>query len=676
MDSGKRPTSRQTVGVRALVRGRSSLLWDVEDERHMAYPDAAVYDTLPKLLKYNADNHGSDVAVREKDLGIWHESTWSEFGAKVKHIALAIRDLGVGKGDVVALIGDNDSDWTAFEIAAHAAGAMTMGIYRDALEEEVGYLAEYAEAKLVYAENQEQVDKFLALSDRLPTLSHIVYSDSRGMRKRDDARLIALDALIASGAAAADKAPSAFDEMVAATSPDDVAILCTTSGTTSNPKLAMLTHGRFVRHVHSYLKADPKTPDDEYVSVLPLPWIMEQIYIFGFGLVSRMKVNFPESEETSFADLREIGPTFLLLAPRVLEQIAADMRARMMDASSLNQWLFDKGVKMATQAVEEGRRSGLADMMVMGALRDRLGFARVTSAATGGAAMGPETFKLFLAMGIPLKQLYGQTETLGAYTLQDGKELDVDTVGVPFEGCEIKIDNPDPEGVGEIVTRHDNMFTGYFRNEEAFKADMRDGWMHTGDAGFFDAKGRLVVLDRVKDMAETSGGVKFSPQYIENKLKFSPYVGETVILGAGKPFLTAIICVRFSIVSKWAEKNRVGFTSYTGLSAEDRVYDLIRGEVERVNAGLPEHQRIRRFLLLYKELDADDGELTRTRKVRRGVVADRYGQLIDSLYSDAKTATLDTEVTFEDGRRTRVQADMKIMEVGGSAPAGELRKAG
>jgi long-chain acyl-CoA synthetase len=641
----------------------------------MAYPDPAVFDTLPKLLKHNAETHGSEVALRQKDFGIWHETTWGEYGDKVKHIALAFRALGLGKGDVVALIGDNDSNWTACEIATHATGAMSMGIYRDALEEEVGYLAEYAEVKLAFAENQEQVDKFLGLADRLPSLKHIVYADPRGMRKRSDPRLVHLDELIARGKADHERDPGTWDAMVAATSADDVAILCTTSGTTSNPKLAMLPHGNFVRHVHAYLKADPKSSADEYVSVLPLPWIMEQVYIMGFGLISRMKVNFPESEETSFADLREVGPTFLLLAPRVLEQIAADMRARMMDASKVNQWLFETGLKMATEAVERNQRSALADFMVMGALRDRLGFSRVTSAATGGAAMGPETFKLFLAMGIPLKQLYGQTETLGAYTLQEGKELDVDTVGLPFEGCDVKIENPDPEGVGEIVTTHANMFAGYYNNEEATQADFRDGWMHTGDAGYFDSKGRLTVIDRVKDMSQTSTGMRFSPQYIENKLKFSPYIGEAVILGADKPYLTAIICVRFTIMSKWAEKNRVGFTSYTGLSAEPRVYDLIRGEVERVNAGLPEHQRIRRFLLLYKELDADDGELTRTRKVRRGVVNDRYGQLIDALYSDNDVAHLDTEVTFEDGRRTRVRADMKIMEVG-AGPAADLKKAG
>jgi len=641
----------------------------------MSYPDPAVYDTLPKLLRHNAQAHPGEVALRLKEFGIWHETTWGDYLAKVRRMSLGFRDLGIGAGDVVAMLGDNDIDWIACEVAAHAVGAMTLGIYRDALEEEVGYLVDYAGVKAVFAQNQEQVDKLVSLGDKAGTVQHIVYSETRGMGEQGDPRVLDLAVLEQRGEALHQADPAAFDAMVEATSGDAIAILCTTSGTTSNPKLAMLSSGRFVRHVITYLKADPKDHTDEYVSVLPMPWIMEQIYCLGFGMIARMTVNFPESEETMFADLREIGPTFLLLAPRLWEQIAADMRARIMDASAINQWIFDKGIKLGMKAIEEGRRSGVADVMLFSALRDRLGFSRVRSAATGGSAMGPETFKLFLAMGVPLKQLYGQTEMLGAYTLQVGNDLDVDTVGPAFEGCDVKILNPDVEGVGEIVTRHDNMFLGYFRNEEATKADLRDGWMHTGDAGYFDAKMRLIVIDRLKDIAETAGGVRFSPQYIENKLKFSPYVGEAVILGSGREYLTAIICVRFSIVAKWAEKNRIGFTSYTGLSAEPRVYDLIGKEVERVNASLPEKQRIRRFLLLYKELDADDGELTRTRKVRRGVVGERYGQLIDSLYADAESAHLDTEVTFEDGRKGRVQADMRIMEVGG-APAAELKKAG
>lgn len=651
----------------------------------MSYPDPAVYDTLPKVLRLNAQSHPDEVALRAKDLGIWHETTWAQYLEKVRSIALAFRDLGIGRGDVVALIGDNDTDWIACELAAQSAGAMTLGIYRDALEEEVGYLVDYAGAKLAYAEDQEQVDKLISLGPKAASIRNIVYADSRGMRKLADPRLHELAAIEARGAEIHRADPAAFDRMVDATAADDVAILCTTSGTTAHPKLAMLPHGRFIRHAITYLTVDPKDHTDDYVSVLPLPWIMEQVYCVGFGLVSRMTINFPESQDTLFQDLREIGPTFLLLAPRLWEQIAADMRARIMDASSINQWIFDKGIRLGMKAVEKGRRSTLADVMLFSALRDRLGFSRVRSAATGGSAMGPETFKLFLAMGVPLKQLYGQTETLGAYTLQTGRDLDVDTVGPPFAGCEVRILNPDSEGVGEIVTRHENMFLGYFRNEEATRADLRDGWMHTGDAGFFDAKGRLVVIDRLKDIAETAGGVRFSPQYIENKLKFSPYVGEAVILGAGRDYLTAIICIRFSIVAKWAEKNRIGFTSYTGLSADQRVYDLIRAEVERVNASLPEKQRIRRFLLLYKELDADDGELTRTRKVRRGVIGERYAQLVDALYDGRETAQLDTEVTFEDGRRSRVRADMRIVEVGGAAAAdgraagggtAELRKAG
>ena len=374
------------------------------------------------------------------------------------------------------------------------------------------------------------------------------------------------------------KSPELFDQMLDAVTGEDVAILCTTSGTTSNPKLAELQHGNFIRHTQIYLKTDPKDSTDEYVSMLPMPWIMEQVYTLGFGLNSRMRVSFPESEETAMSDMREIGPTFLLLAPRVLEQIAADMRARVMDAGPLTQWIFDKSIALGRAALDKGGRSWIADVTLFSALRDRLGFSNVRSAATGGAAMGPDTFKLFLAMGVPLKQLYGQTELLGAYTLQDGREIDVDTVGVPFEGCEVKIVDADKDGVGEIITKHPNMFRGFYKNEEATKGDVKDGWMHTGDAGFFDSKGRLTVIDRVKDIAQTRTGTKFSPQFIENKLKFSPYIGEAVILGADQDYLTAIICVRFSIISKWAEKARIPFTSYTNLSDRQEIYELIEAK--------------------------------------------------------------------------------------------------
>ncbi|MBM3541983.1 MAG: long-chain fatty acid--CoA ligase, partial [Alphaproteobacteria bacterium] len=377
-------------------------------------------------------------------------------------------------------------------------------------------------------------------------------------------------------------------------------------------------------------------------------------------------VNFVEENSTLMADMREIGPTFLLLAPRVWEAIAADVRSRMLDASWLKRRLYALGMKLAAG----GKRSWLADAVLFRALRDRLGFTRLRSAATGGQAIGPDTFRFFLAMGVPLRQLYGQTELLGAYTIHKPGEVDFDTVGVAFDkDVEIKIEDPDANGVGEIVTRHPNMMLGYFKNEEATRADMREGWLHTGDAGYFDKKGHLVVIDRIKDIATTAKGDRFSPQYIENKLKFSPYVAEAVILGDRRDYLAAIVCIRFSTVSKWAEKSRLNYTTYSDLAAKAETTALLRREVETVNAGLPAAQRIRKFLLLYKELDADDGELTRTRKVRRGVIAEKYADIIESIYSDRPSVDIDTTIAFQDGTRQRIKTTLAVTDLGATQRA-------
>ncbi|MCB9947397.1 MAG: long-chain fatty acid--CoA ligase [Rhodospirillaceae bacterium] len=635
--------------------------------------DLDTHDTLPKVLAYNAEHFGREIAFREKDLGIWNEYTWAHYHDRVRSFALAMRSLGLGSGDVVALIGDNRPDWIIGEVAAHAAGAMSIGLYRDALDEEVAYLINYAEVALILAEDEEQVDKFINLGDRIPTVRHIVYSDARGMRKYTDPRLIDVRSFVERGDALAAQDPQLYDRMVAETHGDDVAILCTTSGTTANPKLAMLQAGALLRHSASYLKVDPKGPKDEYVSVLPLPWIMEQIYVMGKALLSRMKVNFVEEPATMMADLREIGPTFVLLAPRVWEGVAADVRSRMMDSSRLKNRLFDLGMKLGMRALDRGQRSWVAHVLLYRWLTDRLGFRFLKSAATGGAALGPETFRFFLAMGVPLRQLYGQTELLGAYTIHTQDDIDFDTVGVPFdEGVEVRIAEPDPTGVGEIVTRHPNMYLGYYKNPEATAADMHDGWMHTGDAGYYNDSGHLVVIDRIRDLATTSGGNRFSPQFIENKLKFSAFVAEAVILGHQRPYLAAIVCIRFAIVSKWAEKNRIAFTTYTDLSSRPEVYDMLRREVEKVNATLPEAQRIHKFLLLYKELDADDGELTRTRKVRRGVINEKYGDIIDAIYAGQPAIPVDTTITFQDGTRQRIQTTLKVVDL---MPTDEMRKA-
>lgn len=641
-----------------------------------ALPDLNTYDTLPKVLDYNARHFPNEVALREKDLGIWHSLTWAQYRDRVKSFALGLRQLGVQPGDVVGLIGDNRPDWVCGEIAAHAVGALSLGIYRDVLDDELAYLVGYAGVSVVFAEDEEQVDKLLNLGDRLSTVRHIIYSDPRGMRKYSDPRLMRVTELVRLGEELAAREPDLYGRLVAQTRGEDVAILCTTSGTTSNPKLAMLPAGRLLRHCASYLSVDPRAPGDNYVSVLPLPWIMEQIYALGEALLTRMVVNFVEEPETMMHDFREIGPAFVLFAPRVWEAIAADVRARIMDASPFKRWMFDLGMRLGLKALERGGRSWLADVILFRALRDRLGFTYLKSAATGGAALGPDTFRFFQALGVPLRQIYGQTETMGAYTVHRAEDVDYETVGLPFDsGIEVRIDNPDANGVGEIVTRHPNMFAGYYKNEKATQADLRDGWMYTGDAGYFDKNGHLVVIDRIKDIATLRDGTRFSPQYIENKLKFSPYVAEAVILGHQREYLAAMICIRFSIVSKWAEKNRISFTTYTDLSAKPEVYELLRQEVEKVNASLPEHHRIAKFLLLYKELDADDGELTRTRKVRRGVIAEKYGDIISAIYAGRSDIPVDTTITFQDSTKQRIRTTLKVVDLLPVAPAAKAAAA-
>ncbi len=627
----------------------------------MQLPDLATLDTSPKLLLHNAAHWGGEVALREKEYGIWHSYSWADSRDQVEALALGLLALGIERRNVVAIIGRNRPHWLWAELAAHAVGAMSLGVYEDALGKEVAYLLDYADATLVFAEDEEQADKLLEIAAELPQLRWIVYNDERGMRKYRDARLLSREQLIERGRSLD---PARFAEAVARGRGEDDAVLCTTSGTTSHPKLAMLQQRAFLEHSAAYLRADPREPTDEYVSILPMPWIVEQVYVVAMSLLCRIRINFPESERTAVHDLREIGPTHLLLAPRVWEQLSADIHSRMLDANPISRRIFAWGVRQGLAALDAGRRARLADWLLLGVLRDRLGFSRVRSAATGGSALGPDAFRFFLAMGIPLRQLYGQTETIGAYTLQRGGEVDFDSSGPPFDNTEIRIDRPDANGVGEIVTRHPYLFHGYFKQpEETRKALTTDGWILTGDAGYLDARGRLVVIDRVKDLAATAHGVRFSPQFIENKLKFSPYIGECVVLGNGRPAIVAILCIRYSMVAKWAESQSLVYTTYTTLAALPEVYDLIEREVMKVNAALPPGQQITRFLLLYKELDADDGELTRTRKVRRAVIDERYRDLIEALYAGTDKVAVETVVTFEDGHTGRIEAEMAIRDL-------------
>ncbi|EIE1270995.1 long-chain fatty acid--CoA ligase [Vibrio parahaemolyticus] len=629
-------------------------------QQHNDWADITSLDTFPKVLQHNAKHWPEQVAMREKEFGIWREFTWQDYENRVKWMALSLQDLGIGEQDVIGLLGDNRPEWVWGELAAHAIKGYSLGIYQDSMHEEVAYLINYAKAKVVIAEDEEQCDKLLELGDEIPSVEYIIYCDPRGMRKYDDPRLIDVEQVYKKGQLIDKANPDKYLNMVAATKGSDLSILCTTSGTTSKPKLAQLHSGSFLDHCAAYLRADPRSPGDNYVSVLPLPWIMEQVYVVGQALISRQIVNFVEEQETMMSDLREIGPNFVLLAPRVWENIVADVSARMMDSTPFKQKMYKLGMKLANNALDQGKRSKLAEWILLRALRDRLGFSNLTSAATGGAAMGPDTFRYLQAIGVPLKQLYGQTEMCGAYTVHTADDVDYDSVGVAFDNAEVKVINPDSNGVGEIIAKSTGMFTGYLNNQSAYDEDVQDGWMHTGDAGYFKDSGHLVVIDRLKDMSETSHGDRYSPQFIENKLKFSPFIAEAVVVGKGRPWLSAIICIRYAIVAKWAEQRGIAFTNYTNLSAQPEVYQAIREEVLKVNESLPDAQKISKFILLYKELDADDGELTRTRKVRRGVVAEKYGDIIETIYSAAPTVDVDTVITYQDGTKTRIQTSLVI----------------
>ncbi|EGQ8135699.1 long-chain fatty acid--CoA ligase [Vibrio parahaemolyticus] len=629
-------------------------------QQHNDWADITSLDTFPKVLQHNAKHWPEQVAMREKEFGIWREFTWQDYENRVKWMALSLQDLGIGEQDVIGLLGDNRPEWVWGELAAHAIKGYSLGIYQDSMHEEVAYLINYAKAKVVIAEDEEQCDKLLELGDEIPSVEYIIYCDPRGMRKYDDPRLIDVEQVYKKGQLIDKANPDKYLNMVAATKGSDLSILCTTSGTTSKPKLAQLHSGTFLDHCAAYLRADPRSPGDNYVSVLPLPWIMEQVYVVGQALISRQIVNFVEEQETMMSDLREIGPNFVLLAPRVWENIVADVSARMMDSTPFKQKMYKLGMSLANKALDQGKRSKLAEWILLRALRDRLGFSNLSSAATGGAAMGPDTFRYLQAIGVPLKQLYGQTEMCGAYTVHQADDVDYDSVGVAFDNADVKVINPDSNGVGEIIAKSTGMFTGYLNNQAAYDEDVQDGWMHTGDAGYFKDSGHLVVIDRLKDMSETSHGDRYSPQFIENKLKFSPFIAEAVVVGKGRPWLSAIICIRYAIVAKWAEQKGIAFTNYTNLSAQPEVYRAIREEVLKVNESLPDAQKISKFILLYKELDADDGELTRTRKVRRGVVAEKYGDIIETIYSAAPNVDVDTVITYQDGTKTRIQTSLVI----------------
>jgi long-chain acyl-CoA synthetase len=622
--------------------------------------------TLPALLVRNAERWPQRVAMREKDLGIWQAHTWAAYAAAVEALAHGFSALGLQPGDRVAIVGDNRPELYWACVAVQSLRALPVPLYQDAIAEELGVALAHAEVRLVVAEDQEQVDKVLAVREGVPSLEHILFDDPKGMASYDDPMLRALAAVADEGRAAAEADPTWFKARVAAVSGDDIALISYTSGSTGVPKGAVLSHANLLASADGALQQERWEQGEEGLAYLPMAWIGDTAYSLTLSLAVGGIVSCPEGPSTVQRDLREIGPTVMIGPPRIWENLLTDIRMRIEDADWLKRTLFRRFVAVA-EAVEAARMSGqrltarqrllhaLGDRLVYAPLRDQIGLGRMRYAYSGGAALGPETLRFYRGIGVNLKQVYGMTEAGGLVTIQPDGEISATSVGRPIGGVEIREGDD-----GELVLRGPAVFQGYFRDPEATAASFRDGWWRTGDAGFFDERGHLIVIDRAADLAQLADGTRFAPQFIENRLKFSAFVKEAVALGSGRPHVAALVNIDGASVGRWAERRNIPYTSYADLCLRPEVHELIQAEVAEVNTSLPAGTEIQRFLVLHKELDPDDGEITRTRKLRRRLIADRYADLIAALYDGADSARVSTTVTYEDGHQREIEAVIPI----------------
>ena len=642
--------------------------------------------SLPALLVRNAERFGDRrVALREKEFGIWQSVTWQQYLEHVRDFSLGLISLGLRPGEALGIIGDNRPEWVYAELAAQAAGAIPFGIFQDSILSEVAYIIDHSEAAMLVAEDQEQVDKILDLKEKLPRLKKIIYADPKGLWDYEEDLLIEFSQIEKRGRELHQQEPDLFDKNVRAIDDSDLAIVCYTSGTTGNPKGTLLTHANILSMVAALNEADFKLPEDQFLSFIPLPWIVEQTMSVFSALYAGYTVNFPEEPESAMADLYEIAPSLVVASPRMWEGISRQVMVKHLDASFLKKFVYNVclpiGYRWADFKFEKKEPSlgwkilyWLAYAAMFRALRDRLGFSKVRSAMTGGAALGPDVFRFFHALGVNLKQIYGQTEVAGYSTIHRDGDINFDSVGIPVPAAEISISEPDPEGVGEVISRGPGLFQGYLKDEESTRSTIIDGWMHTGDAGYFTEEGHLVIIDRVKDLMHLKSGAKFSPMFVENKLKFCPYIVESVVLGHEQDYVTAMICIDYKHVGKWAEDHRINYTTYSDLAGKPEVYDLIEREVVRVNSTLPEKARIKKFLLLYKELDPDDEELTRTKKIRRGFINKKYVKEINALYSDAGQLPIETVIRYQDGKTATLRTNLIIRKMKPEAEYQDLLK--
>lgn len=612
--------------------------------------------------------------MREKDFGLWQEYTWSQYAQHVVRLAAGLASLGFQPGDPLLIMGDNRPYIYFGTLAAQLLRGMPCPVYADAIPREIAYVASSVHARFALAEDQEQVDKFLDLeadggSDG-PRLEYILYDDPRGLSVYDDPRLISCAEVEERGRQFVQQHPDFADQALAAVQPDDLAILLHSSGTTGLPKGVPLTHRQVLAAVRNGYAAGYFQQGEALVAYLPVAWVGDFVFSVATAAALRFVVNIPERQETVLRDLREIGPTLYFAPPRNWDQMLTHVQVRMEESTPLKRALYNFWMPLAVR-IEQGRLRGerpsfarallrvMGELFVYGPIKDYLGLSRVQRAYTAGEAIGEDTFVFFRALGVNLKQFYGQTENAALTAAQADDEVKLNTVGRPLPGVDVRIADD-----GEILIRSDSLMDGYYENPEATAEAFVDGWFRTGDAGLLDEDGHLIILGRVEEVVTTAAGVRFVPQYIENQLKFSPYIKEAAVMGKDRPHLAAIVCIDMEAVGHWAETNGVAYTTYADLSQKAEVYELVRHVVGRVNERIPSELAVRRFVNLHKEFDADDGELTRTRKLRRNVIDERYREVIDALYGNERHIEVAASVVYEDGSEGVIRRDLQIWDVG------------
>ncbi|OGF26440.1 MAG: hypothetical protein A2W08_11425 [Candidatus Rokubacteria bacterium RBG_16_73_20] len=628
--------------------------------------------TLPRLLLRNARDLRERPAMREKDRGIWQTFTWGQYCEHVRDFALGLAALGFGRGERLSVIGDNRPRLYWAQVAGQCLGGVSVPVYQDSIAKELAYVWNHSDVAVIVAEDQEQVDKVLTLRAELPALRLVVYDDPRGMLHYRYDWLKSFQEVQELGRKFGGQHPGRLEAEIETGRPEDDAFICYTSGTTGTPKGAIISHGNALETARMAVAAEDFRTEDDYLAYLPMAWIGDAFYTLILSLYVGFACNCPESPETVQRDLRELGPTLLLAPPRIWENMLTAVLVRAADASPLKRRVFEV-FRRAAERAEILRSDGkpvplglrlactLGGVLVYTPIRDQLGLRRTRWALTGGAPLGPDTFRFFRSIGVNLKQVYGITETTGLVSLQPSPEANPTTAGRPCPGIDVRIAER-----GEVLVRGGGVFKGYLKNDEATREVIDpEGWFHTGDAGFIDPRGHLVIIDRAKDVGALADGTPFAPQFIENKLKFSPYVREAVAFGDGKPFVAAMIAIDLGTVGNWAERRGIPYTSYMDLSQKAEVRALIGEEIRKGNETLPESTQVSRFLLLTKDLDADDAEVTRTRKVRRRHVAEKYAAVTDAFYGGRDEVELATTITYEDGRQATLRSRVRIEDVQG-----------